>query len=151
MAVYEAKQARDPNAATSDCAGEDVTVRGEYTFATAVTMTDGDIIELVCLPPRHVVTSIELDNDAMGASCVAAVGILNDNSTAVDVAGITGAALSSAGVKYENSQALRQDGGYTDSSRIVGVEITTSAGAALTIGAKIGVTVRYRPKPYDMA
>ena len=146
MATYSNKLVDLANIPTNSCAHEPLVVRGSYTFTSAVTLADGDVIRLVRVPNGFQVMSIKLDNDALGSSCVGVAGILDTTDTTVEHIGISGAALSSAGVKLENSVGMCRAGVF-DVDRVVGVEITTSAGAALTVGAKIGVTVSYIPKP----
>lgn len=146
MAVFSSKAVDVKNFPPDNKeAGAENAVRAEIVFSSAVTLAQNDVLRFMRLPRGFVVTSIELDNDALGTASVASVGILNDAETAVDKAAITGANTASAGIKVDNAFAARRAGAF-DVEKTIGAVITTAASAALAPGAKVGVTVRFRRK-----
>lgn len=146
MAVFSSKAVDVKNApATSTIGGNELVFRASIVFPTTITLATNDVMRFVRLPKGFVLTSVELDHDAMGTSAVCSVGILNTGETAVASAAITGAAIATAGLKVDNSSAARRVA-VSDVDQVIGAVITTGAGAALSAGAKIGLTIRYRPK-----
>lgn len=115
-----------------------------YEFASAVTLADGDIIKLAKLPPNYKLVGLRLDTDALGTNCAGAVGFLNSGGTALETTVIAIGSLASAAIKREDTKAgLRV--APSDNVSDIGVEITTSAGAALSAGAKVYLAMYYRP------
>jgi hypothetical protein len=120
--------------------------RVALTFVTAVTLGVGDVLRLAKLPAGFALTSITLDNDALGTACVGDVGLLNVGETAVAAIEIGAAALATAGIKTSSSSAARRTAIDPDKSTTVGIVITTAASAALTAGAKVYANIHYRAK-----
>lgn len=147
MATYTAKGFGVKNfPPTSNHGGLELVARTAIVFASAITLAENDVLRFFTLPKGYVLTSVELDHDAMGTSAACSVGILNAGETAVASAAITGAAIATAGIKVDNSSVARRLPPLETDDRVVGAVITTAAGAALSAGAVIGLTMRYRPK-----
>lgn len=146
MAIYSAKGYGIKNfPATNSEAGEEMVVRVQVLFAAAVTLALNDTIRLCKLPKGFAVTSIEIDNDALGTAGVASVGVLDATATTMAAAAITGADMATAGIKVNNAFAARRLA-ISDTDQVIGAVMTTGASAALTAGAKLGATIRYRSK-----
>jgi hypothetical protein len=145
MAVYSSKYADISNIPTSSQGGNEIVVRASIKFLTAVTLAENDVLRFARLPAGYALTSVELDNDALGTAAVASVGILNTAETAVASAAITSANIATAGIKLDNSSAARR-AAVSDDDRMVGAVVTTAASAALAQNAVVGLTLRYRPK-----
>lgn len=147
MAVYTAKGVDVRNfPPDSSIGGGEVVVRTQIIFAAAVTLATNDVLRMVNLPKGYVITDLEIDHDALGTGAVVSAGILNTGETAVASAGITGASVAASGIKFSNDPAARRVLPSELETKMVGLVVTTGASAALSAGAKVGLTMRYRPK-----
>ena len=144
MTTYTSAQYVD-TAPTSTEAGEQLCFQASYTFAAATALAENDIIKLAKLPANHVLTDLRLETDALGATCEGSVGFLNAGATDMSQAVIAIGSLATATIKREDTTAgLRvapASSGYTP----IGIKITTT-GSAGSSGAKITITMKYRPK-----
>lgn len=144
--IFNSESYRNRDMPTSTDGVSALSHRVVVKFPTAVTLLAGDVIKLAKLPPNFALTSISLDNDALGTACVGSVGLLTADETAIAAADITGADLATASIKISNSVAARRTAVDRSNSTTVGVVITTSASAALAAGAKVYANIHYRPK-----
>lgn len=145
MTTYTSAQYVDV-APTSTEAGETLCFQASYTFAAATTLAIGDIIKLAKLPANHVLTDLRLETDALGTTCAGSVGFLNAGATDMSQAVIAIGSLATATIKREDTTAgLRvaaASSGYTP----IGIKITTANTVDAALGAKITITMKYRPK-----
>ena len=146
MTTYTSAQYVD-TAPTSTEAGEQLCFQASYTFAASTALVANDIIKLAKLPANHVLTDLRLETDALGATCEASVGFLNagatDMSQAVIAASLTNVAA--AAILTQNTTAGLRVAAATSGYTPIGIKITTT-GSAGSPGAKITMTMRYRPK-----
>lgn len=146
MAVFISESYRNRDMPTSTDGVSALSHRVLIKFATAVTLLAGDVLKLAKLPPNFAITSITLDNDALGTACVGSAGLLTADETAIAAADHVGADLATANIKTSTSFAARRTAVNPDNTTTVGIVITTSASAALAAGAKVYATIHYRPK-----
>jgi hypothetical protein len=144
MTTYTSAQYVD-TAPTSTEAGEQLCFQASYTFAAATALLENDIIKLAKLPANHVLTDLRLETDALGASCAGSVGFLNAGATDMSQAVIAIGSLATATIKNEDTTAGLRVAAATSGYTPIGIKITTT-GSAGSPGAKITMTMRYRPK-----
>ena len=144
MTTYTSAQYVD-TAPTSTEAGEQLCFQASYTFAAATTLAIGDIIKLAKLPANHVLTDLRLETDALGATCEASVGFLNAGATDMSQTVIAATSLASATILTQNVTAGLRVAAATSGFTPIGIKITTT-GSAGSPGAKITITMKYRPK-----
>lgn len=125
-------------------AGEVKAVRGSVSLPN--TLAQNDIVELVQLPPQHVIVDAVLDSDDLdgGAALVMDVAIINSGGT--DVVANT-KVISDTTVGQTGGVARMDEQGAprlapSNSARNVGVKITTAAAAAQA--GTLGLTLFYR-------
>lgn len=146
MTTYTSAQYVD-TAPTSTEAGVTLCFQASYTFAAATTLAIGDIIKLAKLPANHVLTDLRLETDAaLGTTCAGSVGFLNADATDMWQEVIAIGSLATATIKREDTTAgLRvapASSGYTP----IGIKITEGNTVDAELGAKITITMKYRPK-----
>ena len=138
MTTYTSAQYVD-TAPTSTEAGEQLCFQASYTFAAATTLAIGDIIKLA---------NLRLETDALGANCAGSVGFLNagatDMSQAVIAASLTNVAA--AAILTQNTTAGLRVAAATSGYTPIGVKITVGNTVPAALGAKITITMKYRPK-----
>ena len=144
MATYTSAQYVD-TAPTSTEAGEQLCFQASYTFAAATALLENDIIKLAKLPANHVLTDLRLETDALGATCAGSVGFLNAGATDMSQAVIAIGSLATAAIKNEDTTAGLRVAAATSGYTPIGIKITTT-GSACSPGAKITITMKYRPK-----
>jgi len=144
MTTYTSAQYVD-TAPTSTEAGEQLCFQASYTFAAATALVANDIIKLAKLPANHVLTDLRLETDALGASCAGSVGFLNADATDMSQAVIAIGSLATAAIKNEDTTAGLRVAAATSGYTPIGIKITTT-GSAGSPGAKITITMKYRPK-----
>ena len=147
MTTYTSAQYVD-TAPTSTEAGEQMVFCASYTFAASTALVANDIIKLAKLPANHVLTDLRLETDALGANCAGSVGFLNagatDMSQAVIAASLTNVAA--AAILTQNTTAGLRVAAATSGYTPIGVKITVGNTVNAALGAKITMTMRYRPK-----
>ena len=144
MTTYTSAQYVD-TAPTSTEAGEQLCFQASYTFAAATALAENDIIKLAKLPANHVLTDLRIETDALGASCAGSAGFLNAGATDMSQAVIAIGSLATAAIKNEDTTAGLRVAAATSGFTPIGIKITTT-GSAGSPGAKITMTMRYRPK-----
>jgi len=144
MTTYTSAQYVD-TAPTSTEAGEQLCFQASYTFAAATALAENDIIKLAKLPANHVLTDLRIETDALGASCAGSVGFLNAGATDMSQAVIAATSLASATILTQNVTAGLRVAAATSGFTPIGIKITTT-GSAGSPGAKITITMKYRPK-----
>ena len=144
MTTYTSAQYAD-TAPTSTEAGEQMVFCASYTFAAATALLENDIIKLAKLPANHVLTDLRIETDALGASCAGSAGFLNAGATDMSQAVIAIGSLATAAIKNEDTTAGLRVAAATSGYTPIGIKITTT-GSAGSPGAKITMTMRYRPK-----
>ena len=144
MTTYTSAQYVD-TAPTSTEAGEQMVFCASYTFAAATALLQDDIIKLAKLPANHVLTDLRLETDALGASCAGSVGFLNAGATDMSQTVIAATSLASATILTQNVTAGLRVAAATSGFTPIGIKITTT-GSAGSSGAKITITMKYRPK-----
>ena len=144
MTTYTSAQYVD-TAPTSTEAGEQMVFCASYTFAAATALLENDIIKLAKLPANHVLTDLRIETDALGASCAGSAGFLNAGATDMSQAVIAIGSLATAAIKNEDTTAGLRVAAATSGYTPIGIKITTT-GSAGSPGAKITMTMRYRPK-----
>ena len=144
MATYTSAQYVD-TAPTSTEAGEQLCFQASYTFAAATALLENDIIKLAKLPANHVLTDLRLETDALGATCAGSVGFLNAGATDMSQAVIAIGSLATAAIKNEDTTAGLRVAPASSGFTPIGIKITTT-GSACSPGAKITITMKYRPK-----
>ena len=144
MTTYTSAQYVD-TAPTSTEAGEQLCFQASYTFAAATALLENDIIKLAKLPANHVLTDLRIETDALGASCAGSAGFLNAGATDMSQAVIAIGSLATAAIKNEDTTAGLRVAAATSGFTPIGIKITTT-GSAGSPGAKITITMKYRPK-----
>lgn len=144
MATYTSAQYVD-TAPTSTEAGEQLCFQASYTFAAATALAANDIIKLAKLPANHVLTDLRIETDALGASCAGSAGFLNASATDMSQTVIAATSLASAAILTQNVTAGLRVAAATSGYTPIGIKITTT-GSAGSPGAKITMTMKYRPK-----
>ena len=144
MTTYTSAQYAD-TAPTSTEAGEQLCFQASYTFAAATALAENDIIKLAKLPANHVLTDLRIETDALGASCAGSAGFLNAGATDMSQAVIAIGSLATAAIKNEDTTAGLRVAAATSGYTPIGIKITTT-GSAGSPGAKITITMKYRPK-----
>ena len=144
MTTYTSAQYVD-TAPTSTEAGEQLCFQASYTFADATALAENDIIKLAKLPANHVLTDLRIETDALGASCAGSAGFLNASATDMSQAVIAIGSLATAAIKNEDTTAGLRVAAATSGFTPIGIKITTT-GSAGSSGAKITITMKYRPK-----
>ena len=144
MTTYTSAQYVD-TAPTSTEAGETLCFQASYTFAAATALAENDIIKLAKLPANHVLTDLRIETDALGASCEGSVGFLNAAATDMSQAVIAIGSLATATIKREDTTAGLRVAPASSGFTPIGIKITTT-GSAGSSGAKITITMKYRPK-----
>ena len=144
MTTYTSAQYVD-TAPTSTEAGEQLCFQASYTFAAATALLENDIIKLAKLPANHVLTDLRIETDALGASCAGSAGFLNAGATDMSQAVIAIGSLATAAIKNEDTTAGLRVAAATSGFTPIGIKITTT-GSAGSSGAKITITMKYRPK-----
>lgn len=144
MTTYTSAQYVD-TAPTSTEAGEQLCFQASYTFAAATALLQNDIIKLAKLPANHVLTDLRLETDALGASCEGSVGFLNAGATDMSQTVIAANSLASATILTQNVTAGLRVAAAASGFTPIGIKITTT-GSAGSSGAKITITMKYRPK-----
>jgi len=144
MATYTSAQYVD-TAPTSTEAGELLCFQASYTFAAATALAANDIIKLAKLPANHVLTDLRIETDALGASCAGSAGFLNASATDMSQTVIAATSLASATILTQNVTAGLRVAAATSGFTPIGIKITAT-GSAGSPGAKITITMKYRPK-----
>ena len=144
MTTYTSAQYAD-TAPTSTEAGEQLCFQASYTFAAATALAENDIIKLAKLPANHVLTDLRIETDALGTSCAGSAGFLNAGATDMSQAVIAIGSLATAAIKNEDTTAGLRVAPASSGFTPIGIKITTT-GSAGSPGAKITMTMRYRPK-----
>ena len=144
MTTYTSAQYVD-TAPTSTEAGEQLCFQASYTFAAATALAENDIIKLAKLPANHVLTDLRIETDALGTSCAGSAGFLNAGATDMSQAVIAIGSLATAAIKNEDTTAGLRVAPASSGFTPIGIKITTT-GSAGSPGAKITMTMRYRPK-----
>ena len=145
MTTYTSAQYVD-TAPTSTEAGEQLCFQASYTFAAATTLAIGDIIKLAKLPANHVLTDLRLETDALGATCAGSAGFLNAGATDMSQAVIAIGSLATAAIKNEDTTDGLRVAAATSGYTPIGIKITTANTVDAALGAKITITMKYRPK-----
>lgn len=146
MAKYTGNDFREDGMPSGARAGDARSFRASYVFASAVTLATGDMVELGKVPPGHVIADMALDADALGTGAVVSAGVLNAGSTDLAATGISNANAAAGGYARQNATSAMRVPVSETASLPVGLKVTTGASAALSAGAKVGLTVWYRPK-----
>jgi len=144
MTTYTSAQYVD-TAPTSTEAGETLCFQASYTFAAATALAENDIIKLAKLPANHVLTDLRIETDALGASCAGSAGFLNASATDMSQTVIAATSLASATILTQNVTAGLRVAAATSGFTPIGIKITAT-GSAGSPGAKITITMKYRPK-----
>jgi hypothetical protein len=142
MATYTSAQYVD-TAPTSTEAGEQLCFQASYTFAAATALAANDIIKLAKLPANHVLTDLRIETDALG-SCAGSAGFLNASATDMSQTVIAATSLASAAILTQNVTAGLRVAAATSGFTPIGIKITAPGSAGS--GAKITITMKYRPK-----
>lgn len=159
MALYQATQvaARAP-LINADAAADLVPMFGDFTVP-AGGLAVNDVIEMTGVPAGYVPVDVIVDHDDMGTTLTADVGILSGNYGSTDAARTCGAQFlaaadlaASAGIKRANVAGFTRIApvkgnshiGQTSGDRGVGLRIASAA--SVTAGAKLRLTVFYRPQ-----
>lgn len=159
MALYQATQvaARAP-LINSDSAADMVPMFGDFTVP-AGGLAANDVIEMTGLPAGYVPVDVIVDHDDFGTTLTADVGILSGNYGSTDPARTCGAQFlaaadlaAAAGIKRANVAGFSRIAPVAGSSHIgqvsgdrgVGLRIASAAG--VTAGAKLRLTLFYRPQ-----
>lgn len=145
MTTYTSAQYVD-TAPTSTEAGEQMVFCASYTFAASTALVANDIIKLAKLPANHVLTDLRLETDALGATCEASVGFLNAGATDMSQAVIAIGSLATAAIKNEDTTDGLRVAAATSGYTPIGIKITTANTVDAALGAKITITMKYRPK-----
>ena len=145
MTTYTSAQYVD-TAPTSTEAGEQMVFCASYTFAASTALVANDIIKLAKLPANHVLTDLRLETDALGTTCAGSVGFLNADATDMSQAVIAATSLASATILTQNVTAGLRVAAATSGYTPIGVKITVGNTVPAALGAKITMTMKYRPK-----
>lgn len=128
-------------------AGEAKIYEGVYTFPAGITLSSGEIIQMVEIPQNHVITDAALTISAsLGSSSTALVGILNAAGTDSAATLIADATTAAAVANRKADTAAGLTHGPLSADTIVGLKVGTGGGAAATTGAKVYLRVTYRPR-----
>jgi hypothetical protein len=145
MTTYTSAQYVD-TAPTSTEAGEQMVFCASYTFAAATALVANDIIKLAKLPANHVLTDLRIETDALGASCAGSAGFLNASATDMSQTVIAATSLALATILTQNVTAGLRVAAATSGYTPIGIKITTANTVDAALGAKITITMKYRPK-----
>ena len=130
-----------------------IAVRMEYSIAAVLALND--VIYMGDLPANHVPVDFMLDSDdvSAGADVVMAVGIINatDNGLSTEAADggaawLSGSTIGQAGGMARPTTNVLPRGAASESSRRVGVHISTAATTTTT--GKVGLMLQYRAAHY---
>ena len=147
MTTYTSAQYVD-TAPTSTEAGTQLVFQASYTFAASTALVANDIIKMAKLPANHVLTDLRIETDALGATCAASVGFLNAGATDMSQAVITASAanVATAVIISQDTTAGLRVAAATSGFTPIGIKITTGNTVNAALGAKITITMKYRPK-----
>jgi hypothetical protein len=145
MTTYTSAQYVD-TAPTSTEAGEQMVFCASYTFAASTALVANDIIKLAKLPANHVLTDLRIETDALGASCAGSAGFLNASATDMSQTVIAATSLALATILTQDVTAGLRVAAATSGYTPIGVKITVGNTVNAALGAKITITMKYRPK-----
>lgn len=149
MATYKSKAVENYRPAVDSCqAGEIKTVRGEIDLAADVggALADGDILEMVKLPPQHVPVDCVVDSDDLDSNGTPTItfkaGVIGGDDDALIADGNT--TMQSSGIARMDAQAGPRVAS-SDSETKYGITVTADPATGATTG-KVGFALQYRAR-----